>query len=383
MTGETRLTSGFKNEEKDSVMRDRIGFDSDDTRRAFFSAVREASGARSWRALAELLGLRRNYFQNYQYGTLLLPRTLLERMLAFLQKEKQEDFKGKVFAKPRNWGAIKGGEKNYAKNSVAIISRLREGSKKKVDAGGFWWAKKTIDLNVPLSAKLCELIGAIIGDRRVDGYTNHRGKSFYHVQIVGDRRLDMDYLLGTLSPIMNTIFGARPNYYLRKDSQAVNLNVNSKHLFMVLTKRFGFPAGVKTYTVTIPKEIIDSKEEFIFATIRGIFDTDGCVFFDKRSPYKKPYPRITLQIVSGPLFLQLKKILGNYFSLYTHHSPERGTYTLEVYGHEQLSKWMKLIGFSNKRHLNKIEEKYKPAEGIEPSTSSLPMMHSTAELRRQ
>ena len=107
----------------------------------------------------------------------------------------------------------------------------------------------------------------------------------------------------------------------------------------------------------------------MFATIRGVFDTDGTVFFDKRKAYAQPYPRVALQIVSKPLFLQLKIFLKDYFSLYTLENSKRNTYHLEVYGHEQLTKWMQLIGFLNKRHFSKIDSKYKPEGGIKPPIS--------------
>ena len=47
--------------------------------------------------------------------------------------------------------------------------------------------------------------------------------------------------------------------------------------------------------------------------IRGIFDTDGGVFLDKRKIYKTKYPRIIFQTVSKPLFEQLSSILSKNF----------------------------------------------------------------------
>lgn len=135
--GNELLTSRFKSELQGSVMQDRISFASDDTRREFFSVVREASGASSWEALAARFGRRRNNFQLYQYGKHLLPRHLFDSMLVLLPKEKQSFFQDKVLAKPCNWGAIKGGENNYAKNSVNVIAQLRDGSTKRLKVVAF------------------------------------------------------------------------------------------------------------------------------------------------------------------------------------------------------------------------------------------------------
>lgn len=342
----------IKEKTEGSVMRDRIAFADSDSRKQFFLAVREASLVSSWDALAELFTICRSQFQGYQYGKTLLPETLFEKMLGLLPKEKQEFFAPLICKKPGNWGMIKGGENNYAKNSAAIIARLREGFQRKTESGAF---AKPVDLNVPLSEELCELVGAIIGDGCVDGYVPKQGNSKYHVQIVGNSVSDKDYLLIILSAIAKNIFGINAKHYFRKGHNALNLDLYSKQLFLLLTNRFGFPAGPKTYTTKIPEEIMKAEEKFVFATIRGIFDTDGCVFLDPRKIYNRPYPRITLQTVSEPLFLQLKEFLSKYFALYAHHSIARHSYCIEVYGHKQVEKWMKLIGFSNSRNFRKIE----------------------------
>ena len=91
------------------------------------------------------------------------------------------------------------------------------------------------------------------------------------------------------------------------------------------------------------------------ATVRGIFDTDGCVFLDKRDPYKKPYPRITLQLSSQKLINQLENHLSRNFKLYVNRNNRDGYRNyIEIYGHGQLEMFLKQIGFSNKRHLSKI-----------------------------
>ena len=121
----------------------------------------------------------------------------------------------------------------------------------------------------------------------------------------------------------------------------------------MLKDRFKFPKGKKVYSVKIPEEIMNGKKELLYATVRGIFDTDGCIYFDKRARYRKPYPRITLQIANKALFLQLKSILNKEFKVYASERSNRKFY-IEIYGHEQLQKWMSVIGFSNPRHSDKI-----------------------------
>jgi intein/homing endonuclease len=119
--------------------------------------------------------------------------------------------------------------------------------------------------------------------------------------------------------------------------------------------KIGFNKGKKAHDVRIP-QIIVSDSEFMKYTVRGIFDTDGCLFFDKRKGYKSYYPRITIQVTSEELIDQLKEYLSKSFSLYINKTNrDCCRNTLEIYGHEQLERFLKDIGFSNKRHLDKIQ----------------------------
>ena len=345
-------------------MENRVGFKSTEMRKEFFCLARAITGAKSWKELGSIFGLSRCHFQTYQYGYNLMPKSLFEKMKERLTKDKQEYFDEAIFTKPGNWGAKKGGLVTFKKHpdicakGRQIAINIRKES-----------AQIMPLISLELNKDLCEFVGAIIGDGCIDGHIDFRGNSKYHICIIGDSRLDRVYLTDTL-PTKISAFNIKSHIFFRRDSNAMVLNFFSKNLFSFFTTRLGFVPGNKTYTVTIPKEIMLAGEEFIFAAIRGIFDTDGTFFVDKRKIYKRPYPRIALQIVSRPLFLQLKQFIENYFSIYTFEDLNRQAYHIEVYGHEQLDKWMQLIGFSNKRHLDKISEYYKLVTGVEPANSA-------------
>ena len=232
--------------------------------------------------------------------------------------------------------------------------------------------KEFEQINNPLSEELCEFIGAMIRDGCISSYTDKDNRSHYHISITGHIKLDKQYLTEKIVPIIISTFGKTPTIILREKYNAIILNIYSKKIFKTLTKRFGFIPGKKTKTILIPNEILNSSENYIFATIREIFDTDGSIFLDRRKIYKNPYPRITLRIASEQLFTQVKTILEKHFSVYTLQKSlnEVEYHVIVIYGEKQLEKWMELIGFSNPRHLNKIN-KNKPLEGFEPSICGL------------
>ncbi|GEM_PF-315657 len=325
-------------------MDDRVGFESGEIRKQFFAEVRAALQSGSWEKFAESFGLSRNYFQNYQYGKLLMPDSLFGKMLSALSSERAEFFRGNSTSKPWNWGEIKGGEALYRKYPWEFKKR-RENGLKKLKALGFGVAKE-INSGQPLSKELCEFVGAFIGD----GYLGGNDV----VGISGHSTLDCNYH-HYLAKKAEILFGISPCFYKSKVKKAIYTRFNSQNLVKMFNQRFGFPLGEKTYIVKIPREILSADEALLFRTVRGIFDTDGCVFFDKRKIYKKPYPRITLEIESQNLAEQLVQILGRHFSVRHKFGTKRGSCVVEIYGHAQLEKWMSIIGFSNERHLDRIK----------------------------
>lgn len=210
-------------------------------------------------------------------------------------------------------------------------------------------------MELPLSESLCEFIGAIIGDGCIDGHRTKTGRSKYNIFITGNSDLDRDYLLKRISLIIEELFQKKPKVRYRLPRTLI-LSIYSKKIFMILTERFGFVPGNKTYTASIPKEIMVSEDRYIFATIRGLIDTDGCVYLDRRSIYRSPYPRIVFTTVSRGLFLQIKGFLSKHFSIYAaeKRNLDGPFYEIVVYGQKQVSKWIKCIGFSNERHLRKL-----------------------------
>ena len=344
-------------------MNKRIGFNVNEDRKEFFQAVRDKLKLSSWGALAIHFGKKRNHFQYYQYGWNLIPQTLFDQMIQTLDEESQAKFKQNIFEKVANWGAVKGG-----KATSLLHPELFEERRKK----GQTALRRILEERYPrhdysqisLSIELCEFVGAYVGD----GCGCLNGKT---VSIVGHASLDLDYLL-YMKSIIDQLFQLKGKLLFAKYKNAVYLRYYSTELYQFMAERFGFPKGKKVEIVQIPSLIECSSKELLFRTIRGVFDTDGCVFFDKRKKYATPYPRIRLQVKSKPLIDQLEKILSSDFRISRPKCRTRKHHTIEIYGHEQFDKWMKIVGFSNSKHLNRIQ-KYKPLARFERATSSLPM----------
>lgn len=189
-------------------------------------------------------------------------------------------------------------------------------------------------------AKIAEVVGAIIGD----GHILRNGKS---IEIVGHPIEDKEYL-HLIGSFCNELFEIKFKETIRERALRINLNSKSMQNYFVA---MGLPRGRKAETVEIPKIYLNSP--YLKNVIRGIFDTDGYLFFDKRKAYIKPYPRVGIHIKSKKLGAQLNQMLNRMgFSTYFTIT-KKNAVVVEIYGHNQLQKWLNTIGFLNKKHLDK------------------------------
>jgi len=205
-----------------------------------------------------------------------------------------------------------------------------------------------------INEELAELIGCFMGD----GGLHHSKNCHYSVYFTGHNLLDFDYYKNRIVPIVLRYFDSKATLKKIKGKNAIRVVFNSKELYYYFLQTLNLGKGKKSDIVEVPIFIKDN-EKLFRSLIRGLYDTDGSVFLDKRLVYSKPYPRILHYTTSIKLHEQLRDYLSNYFKFYTYkriykEETHGDAYALEIYGEKNLYKWMELIGFSNKRHLDKI-----------------------------
>ncbi len=115
----------------------------------------------------------------------------------------------------------------------------------------------------------------------------------------------------------------------------------------------------KCEKVKIP-ETIAKDWNLVKYAIRGIMDTDGTVFVSKK-PGVERYPTMEITTTSQLLAGQLREILlkqsfrvGN-IRKSTSKLSKLPAYRVPLYGKENLRKWIKEIGFSNKYKLDRAK----------------------------
>ena len=205
-----------------------------------------------------------------------------------------------------------------------------------------------------INEELAELIGCFMGDGGVHNSKN----SHYLIYFTGHSKLDVEYYRNKIIPIIVKYFNLKASIKKVKGKNAINVVFNSKKLYYFFLQSLKLNQGRKSDIIEVPGVIRDD-ETLFRRLIRGLYDTDGGVFLDKREVYSKPYPRLFYHTISKVLHIQLKDYLSKYFNFYSYrrvykNSNYNDLYSLEIYGKKNLYKWMQIIGFSNKRHLDKV-----------------------------
>ncbi len=88
--------------------------------------------------------------------------------------------------------------------------------------------------------------------------------------------------------------------------------------------------------------------------MRGLADTDGSIIFSKQHRNVGYYPRIEIASKSE-VFLREALFILTSNGFYGSVSKKWIHYRLEIPGFKNLQRWLKLIGFNNKKHTRKIE----------------------------
>jgi hypothetical protein len=132
--------------------------------------------------------------------------------------------------------------------------------------------------------------------------------------------------------------------------------IKNTYGFYICSKKLAFffkelEASDNHNNIRIPS-IIRKNKKLWPRFLKGLFDTDGCLGFDKKHKIKHYYPRIHLASSSLKLINDVKKILVELSytgcqSYAKNTKPGSKLHRFEFKGIEKIERWMKEIGFGN------------------------------------
>ena len=253
----------------------------------FFKTIQNTC-EKSWKEIYSELDTKRYSFDRYKSGESSIPKEIFDKLIQFLDEAEKKEINKKIERLGDNWGRSLGGKKAILINE----KKFEEGRKKGLERIRRIKVKKEKEYKntlaeIKISEEICELAGAFIGD----GFFNCYNNKNYQMEFTGDKLLDLEYHREVISNILKKYFpNAKVHIYVVELKGYLRTRIYSKEVFCFLRDFLEFIPGKKCHSIKIPNKIINSPLKYLYATIRGIFDTDGGVYFDKRNMYSKNYP---------------------------------------------------------------------------------------------
>lgn len=216
-----------------------------------------------------------------------------------------------------------------------------------------WWNEKGKFIDNPLfkreiihkprkSIELAEFIGIMLGD---GGFTSHNRQ----IQITLNNRDDKEYI-EFVCHLIEKLFKKKPSVFKCKDAVASKISVSSVNLVDYLVS-VGLKTGNKfKLQVDIPDWIKNDKA-YSIACVRGLVDTDGCIFNHRYKVNNKfySYKKLSFTSYCQPMRKSVYDILKSLGI-----KPRWFSYRdIRIDSRKDMEIYFRLIGSSNPKHLNK------------------------------
>ena len=205
-----------------------------------------------------------------------------------------------------------------------------------------------------ITPELAEESGWHIGDGSMN-YYNNKGyvKGIY--QLRGHIEDDREHYINVIKPIFKFLYDIDISLRLMPSTRVFGFQIWCNKL-VGFKKKLGLPLGEK-FDILIPKVFLVN-DELRKAVIRGVFDTDGCVYLQPK--YGKLYPRIEMVTISLRLAKQLLFLLNNLGLrttmdklVYNGKENRQQAYRINIRGNEMFDKFMEIIKPANPKHVRK------------------------------
>lgn len=195
-----------------------------------------------------------------------------------------------------------------------------------------------------------EFLGIMIGDGCLLYYPNHR---IYGIDITGNAIEEQDYYQ-KIAKFLKEEFNLKPRIYIKHQPKGdgLKLIVYNKH-FAELLLKYGITSK-KTYNISIHPDLMSwDKNKYI---LRGIFETDGSLYFSKsKTSISNPsYPRLEIKTASPKLADQIVSLLKEHsFKVQSHQNGT--TKVIYLSGEKMLNQWIEEIGFNSSKNWTKYQ----------------------------
>ena len=210
-------------------------------------------------------------------------------------------------------------------------------------------SQQQIKLPENISAELAEESGWHLGDGSMNFY---KGKGLY--QLRGHIKDDREHYEERIKNFYKLLYGVDVHLRDMPKTGVMGFQIWSDEIVKFKHEFLNLPLGRKL-NFCMPKIL----KKFVIDFIRGLFDTDGTLFLEKKR--EKLYPRVHISTTSQILATEVCEELKNLGLRATVRRLKRkeanwnDLHIISVRGDEMVKKWIRIIKPANPKHIQKFE----------------------------
>lgn len=302
----------------------------------------------SWKLIARRRGVSSRTIRDWKNGNITIPWGQYNFFLS-LAKITKEDLRANVVedlwhikeaarkgghARTRLYGNLGTPEGRKKGGLASLVTHARGNT-------GFKILRQIVEPNE--SDNLAEFMGILLGDGHL---------SVFQVSIATNSKTDMKHAM-FISGLFRKLFHLPATVTKRKKMNAVIVVTSSKSLVNFLNKK-GMPIGDKIkHGLSVPSWI-SKNLSFQKAFIRGLFDTDGCIYLDKHKIKGRLYKHLGWAITSYAPFLVkgVIQILTNFGFRPTYRTSQKSVFLRRG---DDILRYFSVIGTSNEKHRQRFQ----------------------------
>ena len=205
-------------------------------------------------------------------------------------------------------------------------------------------AVRKIIIQPPFSADLAEWIGIVLGDG---------GITRYQVTISFNYPLDAAYAK-YVAQLATRLFGLTSSRSVDRNDHTLSLVFSSAELVEAL-ERLGLKRGNKVHHQSDIPGWVWQQQEYRIACLRGLMDTDGCVYRHRYTSNNKTYEycKLCFTSYSRPLLDSAKKLFEALQMFPTIHAYDG--HRLYLHNSRAVKRYFEVVGTHNPRYRDRFD----------------------------
>jgi|WetSurMetagenome_2_1015567.scaffolds.fasta_scaffold01387_6 hypothetical protein len=302
----------------------------------------------NWSLFAEKVGVNMRTLTDWKREKYSMPLNVFKKICQLAKISLPAD----IEIKDRFWYASKGGKISGKKlfEKYGVIGGNQEIRKEKWLS---WW-KKTGKYNLnyrfrpkkiiepEISSDLAEFTGIMIGD---GGMTERQ------ITITINYKTDRQYIV-FIKKLIRKIFRITPKVYYHENDLGAIIAISRTNL-VKFCQSIGLKKGNKLKQGLDVPDWVMKRKDFKISCLRGMMDTDGCVYSECHNIRGKKYcyPKMSLVSYSPAL----RKTIFNIFKGLGFNPVIRNDRSVQLESREDIVKYFKIVKTNNLKHTKRFE----------------------------